>query len=509
MKNYVAPHKSASIGEGDWTVAQVAGKAACSYTASCFALVLTTGVLCVLLAGCAQHSIRAVSRAGGSAPLSHTTFLQAESGATTRIVAGKDGPFIDAKDYGAKCVNNQADAQADTEALNTAHAQAKALRKILRFSGQCVVTEAAPGAGYAILNPGISIEGEPSLESQIIPANTIPKGTTLYMVRPQSAVENLSFIELNNITINPNHAALGGTGFLFLTDQLGSHVPALKISHMYIGKGAPGFYSFRLENPIIDNLITTTANSSAATVSTARGLVQGMYVGSGNVEANSTIDSISGRNLNLSRPARATGTAVATYSYNIQGNPSNSVIELSHFYNGASFIGIGDSVTIRNSVFRGDNECAITYNTDTSGVAANLVFEDPNMDCKKGIRVVRGSSPQIRRGNIELSDGSGSNGAVVDIDGSSGEISGPIIEGTRIGIFGRASATCAIRIHGARSAFLDNLFLSAGSSTPCGICITSSSRDTVVGAKIFYEGFTNNVCNDAPYRQITSTVQSR
>jgi hypothetical protein len=67
--------------------------------------------------------------------------------------------------------------------------------------------------------------------------------------------------------------------------------------------------------------------------------------------------------------------------------------------------------------------------------------------------------------NIELSAGAGtSNGAVIDIDGSSGSIPFAEVCGNHVGIFGTATATSAIRIHGTLGAKVDhNTLLTAPS----------------------------------------------
>jgi hypothetical protein len=96
--------------------------------------------------------------------------------------------------------------------------------------------------------------------------------------------------------------------------------------------------------------------------------------------------------------------------------------------------------------------------------------------------------------NIELSAGAGtSNGAVIDIDGSSGTIPFAEVCGNHVGIFGTATATSAIRINGTLGAKVDHNTLLAGVTVGTGIVVTSSATDAILGYNEISSGFTTKI----------------
>lgn len=336
----------------------------------------------------------------------------------------------------------------DTASINLAFQEAYASgRKLFFPAGVYMVDDATGSAGYALLNPGVSFCGEGST-SIIAPMATMPNTTDFIWIHPATGVD-----------INSLEAA----DLLILPAYDGSK------------RGKRGIYI----------LINGVTNFSRLHLS-------GLYIGPGN-------------DVSL-RTENNPGT-------NPHGCPSNSVIERCAFWEGVYLTYIGDSVDIKNNILRSTagsgRRGALVYMTDASGVAGHLIFEKNNIDCDGGaISVLQGREVKVLYNNIELSAGAGSNGAVIDIDGSSGSVNGCEIRGNHIGIFGTATASKAIRLGIADDAVIDGNTLLAGITVADGIYVGSACDRTILGINTI-TGFTSSITdNGTGTRKIAVTSSS-
>ncbi len=323
------------------------------------------------------------------------------------------GQFLSVADYGARGDG----ATDDTSAINAALQAASVRKRALFFpSGTYRVTEAAPGAGHALLNRGVTCFGEGSA-TIIAPLPAMPNSADYMLINPATGTD-LDAVSIRDLMIWPGIDGVrrGRRAIHGLFDGV-SNVSRLEIRRVYCAPGND--HSIRLEN----------------------------------------------------NPAT-----------NPQGGPSGSVIEQCGIWEGLHATYVGDSVCVRNNIFRssvgsGRPGCLL-YMTDTAsaGKAGHFVFEQNNVDCDGGaVSIIAGREVKILYNNIEHSHGAGSHGAVVDIDGSSGVIDGVEIRGNHVGVFGTSTASSAIRLNGTSNAIVADNVLIAGTTVAVGINVKASS----------------------------------
>jgi hypothetical protein len=305
-------------------------------------------------------------------------------------------------------------------------------KRLNGIGGAYMVDEASSGAGYALLNKGVSIFGEGSQRFTIAPLATMPNTADFMRVEMQTGGD-LGFMEMSHILI---YCARDGTKRgkrgIYLLDNVTANISRLHLHDIYVTPGND--YSLQIEN----------------------------------------------------NPA-----------LNAQGCPSNSVIERCAFWEGTHMTYIGDNVIMRNNILRstGSRVGCEVYLTDASGTASFFIFEQNNCDCAGGaLLALNGGRIRVLNNNIELSAGAGtSNGAVIDIDGSSGTIPFAEVCGNHVGIFGTATATSAIRINGTLGAKADHNTLLAGITIGTGIVVTSSATDAILGYNEISSDFTTKI----------------
>lgn len=181
---------------------------------------------------------------------------------------------------------------------------------------------------------------------------------------------------------------------------------------------------------------------------------------------------------------------------NFQGVPANSVIERCAFWEGTELFGVGDSISIRNNVFRSSNSSRTgikVAQTTASGTASMCVVRENNFDCMGGAFIVTsGRNTKFINNNVELSAGSGTvNGTVIDIDGSGGLIPFAEVSSNHIGIFGTATATSAIRLGGSLGCNINNNTILSGITVTQAILITAAAGAANVGFNEISPQFTN------------------
>lgn len=170
---------------------------------------------------------------------------------------------------------------------------------------------------------------------------------------------------------------------------------------------------------------------------------------------------------------------------NIQGVPANSLFKLCQFWEGFHATYHGDNLHFDTCVFRstGDRQGLRVYATDTDGVAGHLTAANSNFDCAGGAALVlRGRNVKFLNNNAEQTCGAGPNGAVFDLDGSSGLIGGMSqFIGNHIGMFGACTAHTALRVNGVDGLKIDDYDFASALETPYGIDVTAAAQNIVVG----------------------------
>jgi hypothetical protein len=338
---------------------------------------------------------------------------------TKTSFAMTNGAMANVLDFGAKGDGTTN----DTAAIQAALDHCLITKQTLFLpAGYYAVAESAPGSGFAVRNRGVSMVGEGTFYSQIVPLSTMPNTADFIRVTPNDGAY-IDFLEFGRFSIDPGY---GGTK-----------------------RGRHGIY---LYTPQATNL--------------SRWYVHDLYLLPGNdyslkVENNNVI--------------------------NFQGVPANSVIERNMFWEGIFLNKIGDSVSIRNNVFRASSGSSRSgvylYISDTSGVASHAMITENNFDCPGGAVIVqRGRNVKVNYNNIELSEGTGSgSGAIIDIDGLSGAIPWAEVTGNHLGTFGTANPDSMIRVNAGVGVTVDKNTILTAFNTRAAIFITNSANNTDVG----------------------------
>lgn len=174
-------------------------------------------------------------------------------------------------------------------------------------------------------------------------------------------------------------------------------------------------------------------------------------------------------------------------SGNAQGTPVLSTVQNSLLYGGLSFASLGDTVRVINNQITGPG-----YALDAefqSGGASTLIVSGNNITSAGGIHV--GSlayGVQIVRNEIEAETNfTGSNGAVIDIDGPSAY--DVIVQDNSIQIPSAYNITTdAVRINGANSTTVSGNIFQRGVTTSKDVAITSSAQNTFIGSNVWTLG---------------------
>ena len=173
-------------------------------------------------------------------------------------------------------------------------------------------------------------------------------------------------------------------------------------------------------------------------------------------------------------------------------NPSGTTsffgnqIEKNTLFGGMYLQRCGDSVSVLENVFAGDNDINISliYGSNT------FVFSKNNVTLRKGMVVKSGHNIKIRDNNFEVaySDSSYVSGALLDIDGS--EVQGAWglltveVTGNNFTFRPNTPNVSSIRINKARGTLIEGNHI-ARSGTTDQIVITSLASDTIVGYNLY------------------------
>ncbi|MGE0533132.1 MAG: right-handed parallel beta-helix repeat-containing protein [Hyphomonadaceae bacterium] len=372
------------------------------------------------------------------------TSVTSTGSTTARTLAERFADEINLLDWGVT-LNSSGAAAANTAAINTALAYAYDSDKAVVIPpGIIYVAEASGSPGYCLLNEGVPMRGVGRNASIIAPVSTLGSSVSLMRIRPRSG-EYIDFLAFLDFIIyqNISGSPKGKHGIHLLTDVT-TNVNGLYMRGVYIAAGND--YSLRMEN------------------------------------------------------------AGAT---NVQGCPANSTFEVCQFMEGVNATSHGDSLNFSGCTFRSTSTRAgiRADAVDTSGVAGALSIIGNNFDCAGGaIQIIRGRHFNILYNNIEHTAGAGANAAVIDLDGSSGTLTGKnIVRGNHIGIFGTSTATIGLRINATDDCLVEENDLEAGISIANGISITASASGVVLGPNTI-TGFSTAISNSGTGTLRRSTV---
>ena len=411
----------------------------------------------------------------------------------------------------------------DAAAINSAIAAAFVLGTSVYFP---VGTYAV---GSQILSNGVSLYGE-GRSSVIAPLSTFPIGDSIVKYKPGTN-SDLPDKWIRLLTIWPKGIS-GGAGPAY-----GNHCLELDFTNLGVSTARflveDCFFLTGNGMAIFSNnprrtILTTTGNktSGVATVlvpSTA-GVAVGMLVtGTGIQTGSAVLAFVTNTSITMTKTASATSTDALVISdwTSANGNPYLSAFNRNILYGGTKFVGLGDSVNFTENYCFGENVgVEVRQVTGSLGTAANFVMRDCNGNHEGGFfKLVSGFTPIIEDNNIEQSAGAGSNGAVIDIDGSENynaealQVALPKVKGNKIGVFGATTATTAIRIANCINAVVDENEL-VGTGTQA-ISITSLANNTTVGPRNAYalpgivSGWTSRVADSGtktslPYMTATT-----
>lgn len=360
-------------------------------------------------------------------------FIQAGASAVARTVQSKLRDTVSVFDY--LTTAQITDVQNRALTLDVSAAVQAALTYCYSVNKSLFIPSGAYLIGSQLTNLGVSMVGEGRLYSQFVPATTFPAATSILLIQPNNGAY-IDFLELGQFSIQPTNGGTkyGGTA-IFMNFQQTTNLSKLHMHDLYLLPGND--YSFQVNNNM---------------------------------------------------------------AVNIQGVPANSSIERCYFAEGSKLIGIGDSNSIHENIFRasGGNRAAMwIYMSDTSGVASHTVIRENNIDCPGGaLYAVRGRSIKFIYNNVELSAGPGTaNGAIIDIDGSSGSIPWAEVSGNHVGIFGTATGTSAVRVNAAAGCTVDKNTLLSGLTVANAIVVTSSAGDTDIGFNEIQSNYTTAISN--------------
>jgi hypothetical protein len=325
-------------------------------------------------------------------------------------------------------------------------------KDLLLSAGSTFVTAGKDSLGqYALLNEGVSMIGLPSKStlSVIKPLSNMPATADFIRFRPTNN-SGQDFIQFSNFMVMPKPFGTSyGRRALFGMFDLVTNVGQMKVSRLYLGEGND--YSIYLQNSI---------------------------------------------------------------NTNAQGNPSNSTIEECSLWEGVYLTGVGDNVSIKdNFIISGvgsGRHGIYSYQVDGGGGVASYLEVSRNAMNANGsaILVDRARNLRIRDNNIEHSHGQGVNASVINLRGSGGRLSMPIVEGNAVGIFGNSSAQIGINVQSAYFAQVDNNNIITDVARMHAIAVGASSQSTRITFNKVSPEWVNSIMDSGSDSVASGTVES-
>jgi hypothetical protein len=384
----------------------------------------------------ADIGLRADLAASGGAGL--VSFLQTGTGTAARTLVAKLRDYLNAKDFGVTGdgLTN------DTAAINNALLAAYTAGKTLYFpSGIYRYTEASAGAGYALLNRGVSMVGDGMFRTIFTPLATMPNTADFMLLNPPSN-SDISGLEFAHFFVNPkaDGTVRGRRGVYMLFDV----VTNLTRLHVH-------------------DVCIRDCNDSA-------------WEGNNTIAINSQ--------------------GVPAFSC-FEGNVFYDRLKLAGVGDSCT---IRDNVF---NTPDGSGRVGIhLYHVDGGGgVSSHTMIYGNAIVCNGGALLVeRGRNIKFIRNNVEQSHGGGSNQAVIDINGSGGLIPMVEIKGNHISAFGTTTVQRLIRINAANCAEIEANTLLSGIVLPEAIRIHTAAEDVYVGRNAVNTAAFTTVINDSGQR---------
>jgi hypothetical protein len=367
-------------------------------------------------------------------------FLYPAAGAVSRPVQTKLGDFLCALDFGVPTdgISNA------TAAINNALQAAYLAGKTLYFpAGTYRYTEATPGAGYALLNRGVSIVGDGMFRTIFAPLATMPNTADCMLLNPP-ANSDISGLEFAHFFINPKFdgSVRGRKGIRMLFDAV------TNLTRLYV-----------------HDICIRDCNDSALDGDNS------IAVNTQGVPAFSCIEG----NIFYDR-VKLTGVGD---SNTIRNNVFNTP-------DGSGRVGLH------------------LYHVDNAGVLSShsMIYGNAMVCAGGALFVDRGRNIKFLQNNVEQSHGGGSNQAVVDINGAGGLIPGVEIKGNHFSAFGTATVQRIVRINAANCAEVEGNTILSGLGAPMSeaIRIHTAAEDTYVGRNFVDTTKFTTVVNDSGQR---------
>jgi hypothetical protein len=371
----------------------------------------------------------------GSGLVAH---LAAGVGGVARSVQARLRDYLVALDFG---VTGDGTTN-DTAAINNALAAAYLAGKRLYFpAGTYRYDEASAGAGYALLNRGVSMIGDGMFRTIFAPLATFPNTADFMLLNPLPNTD-ISGLEFAHFFVNPKYdgTVRGRRGVYMLFDNV------TNLSRLHV-----------------HDVCIRDCNDSAW-------------------EGNNTI---------------AVNTqGVPAYSC-FEGNILYDRLKLAGVGDSCT---IRDNVI---NTPDGSGRVGIhLYHVDNAGALSShsMVYGNAIVCNGGALLVERGRNVKFIRNNVEQSHGGGSNQAVIDFNGSGGLIPGVEVKGNHISAFGTTTVQRLIRMNAANGAEIEGNTLQSGIVLPEAIRIHTAAEDIYVGRNLVDTTKFTNVVNDSGQR---------
>lgn len=365
----------------------------------------------------ADAGLRADLLASGGAAL--VSFTRSDTGAAARTLQAKLRDYLSARDFG---VTGDGTTN-DTAAMNNALAAAYLTNKKLYFpAGTYRYNEASAGAGYALLNRGVSVVGDGMFTTIFAPLSTMPNTADFMLVNPNAGAD-ISGLELAHFFVSPKFdGTIRGRKGIYMLFNVVSNLSKLHVHNVCIRDCSDS----ALE--VANNIATNTQGVPAFSCIENNLFYDGLkFVGIGD-------------------------------SNTIRNNFFNTPV-------GSGRVGI--------HLYHVDNASVVSSHTMIHGNA---------IVCSGGALFVdRGRNIKFFHNNVEQSHGPGSNQAVVDINGAGGVIPCVEIKGNHFGVFGTTTVQRVVRLNAVAVPEVEGNTILSGIVLPAAIVVHSPAQDAYVG----------------------------
>ena len=185
---------------------------------------------------------------------------------------------------------------------------------------------------------------------------------------------------------------------------------------------------------------------------------------------------------------------------NSKGTPSVTTIENSVIYGGIFMANAGDTIRFINNQISNSGAIDISF----VGGASTFIMKGNNISSFGGIHLGANTfAAQIISNEIETQTGfTGSNGAVLDIDGDASNVT---IENNNFQVVNNSNAN-AIRVNNADRTHIAGNMFERGVAPANDIVVTASASDTFIGTNLWHSGLPfSRMLSDSGVRTVLAT----